>query len=168
MLEQALFRHVSPPTRGVRLARPKKSSRALSTSPFPWFVAAHDLGCELSSFSKKKNFFFFFFSLFFFFFFMVLPTWEVGKWSPPPQKLNGSPSWHVHEGEVGHRSLGVLGKSTKNLPQLVHMYSLFLGSDTKAYPLTTDFFFFSEKSTWMFITHPMLQVKLLCSLGEAV
>ena len=55
VLEQAFFRHVSPPTRGVRLARPKKSSRALSTSPFPWFVAVHNLGCQLSSFPSTSR-----------------------------------------------------------------------------------------------------------------
>ena len=108
VLEQALFRHVSPPTRGVRLARPKKSSRALSASPFPWFVAAHNLGCELSSFSTWFFFYLFiylFFILFYFYIYIyiyiyiwshLLGTWVAGKWPPPLQKLNGSPSWHVH------------------------------------------------------------------------
>merc|ERR1711965_92354 len=81
VLKWALFRHVFPPTGGgVRVARPRKISWFLSTSPFPWFVTVHNLGHELSSFSTIFHFFFFFL-LFFALFcvFMVLPTWVVGK-----------------------------------------------------------------------------------------
>ena len=93
-------------------------------------------------------FFLIFFAFFFFFsFFMVSPTWVSGKWPPPLQKLNGSPSWHVHEGEVGHRSLVALGKSKKNLQKKVSPYGLTwpLGPDTSTHPLTSDFFFFFKK-----------------------
>ena len=92
----------------------------------------------------------------------------VGKWTPPPKKLDGSPSWHAHEGEVGHRSLVALGKSKKKSPSGPTWAHFFWVPKNQPTSWQRIFFFFSKKSASMFITHPLLllQVKLLHSLNS--
>ena len=117
-------------------------------------VQVHSLGLlpfttSAVNFRHFRVFFFFFFLLFFALFFlcvfMVLPTWVVGKWTPPPKKLNGSPSWHVHEGEVGHRSLAALEKSWKNLPSGPMWAHFFWVPKNQPTSWQRIFFFFQKK-----------------------